>query len=303
MCDEHLGVVVGGEVGLAVHRQPADEVRQPHVRRALELRVLVQEVVELPRLVADPQVVVLGLDDVVEDHEVRDQDLVHPAPGLEAVQVVLGRLGLHVRGLVGQVPAGGVDALALGLEHAGDRVLGEPVDVEVRVQPAQLLGDRDVAPRVAEADRGGDEQRAAAPGATTLRPCAARELVQEPVDLDRLARLRAVAGAGHRHQAAAGGLRQRRALGVRADQVLVAVDHQHRALHAGHRVLEGLEPAQRERRHRVRERLRVGLQRPAHAVLDLLGRVRVVEHLGEEELQEAAVVLAPVVAVVHRPGV
>ena len=104
---DHLGVVVGGQECLALaavgHRQPADEVGQPDVGGALLLRVLVQVVVELPRLVADPEVVVLVADEVVEDHEVREQDLVHPPDRLEAVQVVLGRLALDVRRLVRQV--------------------------------------------------------------------------------------------------------------------------------------------------------------------------------------------------------
>jgi hypothetical protein len=78
------------------HRQPADEVGEPDVRGRLLLGVLVQVVVELPGLVADPEVVRLVAHQVVEDHEVGDQDLVHPPPGLEAVEVVLGRLGLDV---------------------------------------------------------------------------------------------------------------------------------------------------------------------------------------------------------------
>jgi len=97
---DHLGVVVGGQEGLALaavgERQPADEVGQPHVRRALLLGVLMQVVVDLPPLVGDPQVVVLLAHDVVEHHEVRHQDLVHPAYRLEAVQVVLGRLRFDV---------------------------------------------------------------------------------------------------------------------------------------------------------------------------------------------------------------
>ena len=48
-------------------------------------------------------------------------------------------------------------------EHARDRVLGEPVDLEVGLQAAQLARDRHVALRVAEPDRRGDEQRARAP--------------------------------------------------------------------------------------------------------------------------------------------
>ena len=56
--------------------------------------------------------------DVVEDHEVGDEDLVHAAPGVEPVQVVLGRLGLDVARLIGEVLAGGVDALTLALDGA-----------------------------------------------------------------------------------------------------------------------------------------------------------------------------------------
>jgi len=39
------------------------------------------------------------------------------------------------------------------LEHAGDRVLGEPVDGQVGMMPPQLGGDRDIAAGVAEPDR------------------------------------------------------------------------------------------------------------------------------------------------------
>ena len=98
---DHLRVVVGGQECLAVaavsHRQPADEVCQPRERRVLDLGVLVQVVVELPGLVADPEVVALLAHDVVEHHEVGDQDLVHAPDGLERVEVVFGRLGRDVR--------------------------------------------------------------------------------------------------------------------------------------------------------------------------------------------------------------
>ena len=146
---DHLGVVIRGQERLALaavgHRQPAHEVGQPAVRGSLELRVLVQVVVELPRLVADPEVIWFGVDQVVEDHEVVDKDFVHPPPSLESVQVVLGRLGLDMRGLVGQLGAGGMDALALGFKDARDGVLSEPVDFEVPYQRPQFAGDRNVA--------------------------------------------------------------------------------------------------------------------------------------------------------------
>jgi hypothetical protein len=97
---DHLGVVVSGQHRLALaeggHRQPAHEVRHPDEGGALQRRILEQVVVDLPGLVADPDVVVLLLDQVVEDHEVGEQDLVHPPPGLEDVQAVAGRLLLYV---------------------------------------------------------------------------------------------------------------------------------------------------------------------------------------------------------------
>ena len=154
---EHLGVVVGGEGRLALaafgHRQPADEVGQPNERGGLALGVLVQEVVDFPRLVADPEVVLLLAHHVVEDHEVRKQDLVHAPQRLEHVQLVAGRLGPDVRALAGQGCARRMDPLAVRLEHLGDRVLGEPVDLEIRTDPAELGGDRDVTARVSETDR------------------------------------------------------------------------------------------------------------------------------------------------------
>jgi hypothetical protein len=108
---DHLGVVVGGDERLARaavgHGQPADEVGEPGVGGVLLLRVLVQVVIEFPGFVADPQVVVLLAGQVVEDHKVGQQDLIHPPDGLEAVQVMLGRLGLDVPGLTRQCALAG----------------------------------------------------------------------------------------------------------------------------------------------------------------------------------------------------
>ena len=109
------------------------------------------------------------------------------------------------RGLVGQMRAGGMDALALGLQHPRDRVLGEPVDLQVRVQAAQLAGDRHVALGVAEPDRRGDDRargdgrrggRRSGRAVCARRPKASSaEVAQRQVDLDRLAGVREVAGA------------------------------------------------------------------------------------------------------------
>ena len=47
-----------------------------------------QVVVQLPRLVTDPQVVVTLAHRVEKNHEVGQEDLVHAAPGPEHVQAV-----------------------------------------------------------------------------------------------------------------------------------------------------------------------------------------------------------------------
>lgn len=214
---DHLGVVVGGDVrlpGTAVgHRQPADEVGHPHERGPLELGVLVQEVVHLPRLVADDQVVLAFGDDVVEDHEVRHEDLVHSANGLETVQVVFGRLGLDVRRLADQQAGCRVDPLVRCGQYAGHRVLGQPVDLQVRLACPQLLGDGDVAASMPQPDRRREVQglrrttQRAGPRPRwrgRLRRYLIDELTQHEVEANRVAHVRSVATAAERQQGCAG---------------------------------------------------------------------------------------------------
>ncbi len=135
---DHFRVVVGGQERLTFaavrHRQPAHEVRHPGERGALQFRILVQEVVDVPGFVADHEVVLTFGDRVMEDHEVCDEDLVHSAERLEGVQVVVVGLGGDVSRFARQVGAERVDPLAARLEDRSDRVLGEPIDVEVGVQ-------------------------------------------------------------------------------------------------------------------------------------------------------------------------
>ena len=112
-----------------------------------------QVVVDLPRLVADPDVVVPFAHGVEEHHEVGEEDLVHPAPRLEDMKPVGAGLQLDVARFAGQVRARGMNPLAMSLEHSSHRILRQPLDLEVRDEPAQLLGDGDVAPGMAEPDR------------------------------------------------------------------------------------------------------------------------------------------------------
>ena len=46
-----------------------------------------------------------------------------------------------------------MDAFASCCQDAGDRVLGEPVDADIRCELAELAGNREVAPHVAQPDR------------------------------------------------------------------------------------------------------------------------------------------------------
>ena len=85
---------------------------------------------------------------VVEDHEVRQQDLVHPPDRLKAMQIVLGRLALDVARLVGEKRAGRMDALTARLEHRRHRMLRQPVDLQIGMQLAQLVRDRRIPLRV-----------------------------------------------------------------------------------------------------------------------------------------------------------
>ena len=235
---DHVGVVVRRQESLAgaavLHRQPPDEVGQPCVVGTLLARVLVEVVVELPRLVADPQVVAVLAHDVVEDHEVGDQDLVHPSPRLEAVKVVLGGLGLDVGRLARQVLARRVDGLALSFEDSRDRVLGKPVDLDVRDELAQLLGDGHVALGVSQPDRRRDvESAGTAVGAVHRRvapvPVSLGELSQGDVDGHGLAGVRHVADPLERQHLAAGRPGQRLAVGEVGDPVIGAMDDEDRA--------------------------------------------------------------------------
>ena len=103
-----------------------------------------------------------------------DEDLVHPADRLERVQVVLGRLGGDVADSLASSALIGWIRSPCGLEDGGDRVLGEPVDLEVGVELAQLVGDRDVPLGVTETDRRGDVQRPLAAERPGPRHCHGR---------------------------------------------------------------------------------------------------------------------------------
>ena len=110
-----------------------------------------------------------------------------------------------------------------------------------------------------------------------------------------------MARALEQHEFAAGLRGERDPAAGPGDRIGRALDHQHRAANpaaqlARGRLVQAVADLRRD------EGLGGGLQAPADAVFDRLGRVRLGEHLGEEELQEAAVIPQPVVEVVFRPA-
>ena len=207
-----------------------------------------------------------------------------------------------------------MDKLASPLQQFGDRVLGQPVDLEARPERPQLIGDGQVAAGVTESDGRGDVEhplgpvQRPGPGAPD-RCCrlrgteAVRELLDRMVDDDGLPGLRQVPGALQGQQLAAGELGDPLAALERLAAVLLPVHDQDRAAHLAQQRL-GLLPGRRRNRSGVvqQHRLRADLHRPADAVFMLLGGMRLVEQLAEEELGVAPPVAQPVVPVALSPA-
>ena len=129
---------------------------------------------------------------------------------------MFGRLALDVRRLVGQPPARWVYPLPGIFQRPADRVLGEPVDLNVRLLPPQFLDDGQVPAGVPEPDRRGQVEHPAPPVVPpgpglpnrALRPQAFGELVDEGVTAHRIAGRRHVPGSLQDDQSPAGQLGQ-----------------------------------------------------------------------------------------------
>ena len=112
-------------------------------------------------------------------------------------------------------------------------MLREPVDLEVGMELAQLVRDRDVALRVPEPDRRGDVERALA---SRLSPDPARcglrrrdEVAQQEIDLDRIPKMWRVPGSLEHDEVATRLLGERRTPRVRRDRVAFTMDDEHGA--------------------------------------------------------------------------
>src|SRR5437660_321102 len=103
-----------------------------------------------------------------------------------------------------------MNPLAPSLEQLGHRMLRQPVDLQVRLQFSQLIGDGNVALRMAEANRRRDVQRSptarhrAPPGADLAR--ALDEFADKQVNLDRIAGIWRMCGSVQGDHRSAGSL-------------------------------------------------------------------------------------------------
>ena len=209
--------------------------------------------------------------------------------------------------LVCQLGAHRVDALALGLEHRGHGMLREPVDLEVGVELPQLAGDRDVALGVPEPDRRADEERApparaaACPAARLgARPAKSRSIW---LTLHGVTHLRRVARALEQDCGGAELVREVESRCCPADRP-PSPGRRARGSARGSTAPSSSpdrSPSCPSRGSR-RDRLGVGLQAPADAVLDRLCRVRLGKALREEVLQVALPVPQPVMAILLCPA-
>src|SRR5712664_1551174 len=101
-----------------------------------------------------------------------------------------------------------MDSLAAGFQQSCHGILRQPVDLQVRVQLAQLARDGDVAAPVPEPERGGEiEYSLGFPRRSVRSPCrggdaelAIEEIDDQSVDLCRKTTERIVAAAFNGHQ-------------------------------------------------------------------------------------------------------
>ena len=268
-----------------------------------------QVVVEVPPLVADPEVVVTGLHGIGEDHEVRRHDLVHVPERVEGVELMIGgRPALDVGALVEEQARRRMQALAADLDHAPRGIGRQEVDGGVGIDLAKRPGDRDVALDVTETDRAREPEDlapASAPAGRRRVPLggrrnrgrsdglAAHEVAYEPVHLRGLASRQVVTAALERHEPRTGdGIGELLAVAVGHDLVLRAVEDEHGGGEPRQQIVDVilLDLAQR-----LDEDIRRRLAGPRDAVLDAFERVR----LGMDLLEEPR---PPAVEVVPEDG-
>ena len=119
---DHFRIVVGRQHRFTFaairHWNVADEVGQPGKPGFLQLGVFVPVVIDVPGFIGDHEIVGGFFHRILEDHEILDEDLVHIAKRLEAVQFVFAAFELDMPRLARQPRTQGVDLLVAG--YRGD---------------------------------------------------------------------------------------------------------------------------------------------------------------------------------------
>ena len=202
-----------------------------------------------------------------------------------------------------------MDAFAARFEQPRDRVLGEPIDLQIRVKFAQLPRDGDIAATVTEPDRRRQVER-------SLRLCRLRhffrrgnakfaieEIQDQCVALGREASQQIVAAARKGHQLRFSGLGHGFGAGIGLQLIVITVDHQHRTADlAIHRLADIELRYNRPRLHDPGQHGAGGFAGPFDAVLNLLGRVWIAKDVANEKFCKIGIVGQPVLAVVLVPA-
>ena len=260
--------------------------------------------IDIPRLVCDHEIVVTLIHGVLEDHEVRDQHLIHAADRLEAMKIVLARFQFDVTRLACQTCAERMDTFAAGIEQARDGILCQPVHLQVGVMLAQFAGDGDITPSMPKADRRGQIQCALGPFGSARRRLrrgdaepAIQKIHDQGIAFCRDAAKRVVAAARDRHELRPRHLGDKLRASMRYDVIIVAVDHQNRAAYSAIHCLADVKCRVVSSLDGVDEHLATRPACPFDAILDLLGRVRFGEDVADEVLGKVSIVGKPVTAV------
>src|SRR5207253_212056 len=187
-----------------------------------------------------------------------------------------------------------METLASPREHLRNRVLGQPVDLDVWLELAEPIRDGEVALHVAEADGARYEEGALSlathrpPPGSFLGSCRAEELVQKQVRFDRIAREVGVAATLQLDSLRAGDCSVQRLGDLRGEARLVAaVEDQRRALDSTEYLIRLREGTLLDR---LDENLGVSFQAPGDEVLSLFGGVGLRDDSFGPVLEEARVV-------------
>ena len=142
-------------MGTAIrHGNETDKVSEPGQLGLLQLRMLMPEMIHIPGFISDHQIVFLLFQNLLEDHEIGDQDFIHISDRLESIQIMFAGLRLNMVGFVGQQGRGGMQGFVRGIQKPGHRILGQPIHLNIGMAFSQLLRNGQIPSGMTKSDGG-----------------------------------------------------------------------------------------------------------------------------------------------------